>query len=151
MDASLKVYIKDERAGIESQSIAVRQETNDPIKAVNNATPKTAEAIKNIKSSKGMAIASMIGSRAFSYTTSNVGKFTGNSRAQDTTNNALQVVSLGAITYANPYIAAATIAIQLATTASNNSWDMKNDQYRVSMERAKAGYGTNGKVVGRRH
>ena len=50
-------------------------------------SPPSSEAANNIRKTKAIGVSAMIGSRSLSYVSSNVGKWTGNSRNQTKINN----------------------------------------------------------------
>ena len=149
--AEIKVTITDETGNTTSTN--VESKAANPSSTDNNkkADVKTKEAADSKNNSQALAIASMVGSRALSYTTSNVGKWTGNSQNQTMVNNGMQIYSLAAMAYVNPYVALATVAINLGTTAIDNAFDNYNQEARRKASLAKAGYNDIGEVVGRRH
>lgn len=97
------------------------------------------EAKQNGKSSQGLAVASMIASQTFNYMTSNVGKWTGSTRTQTQVNNAMQLVSLGAMVYVNPMIAVANIGANLAQTAMDTAYEQRWDRYAKEQAQKRAG------------
>lgn len=142
--AELKVIIQDETS---SEQVQI----NKPNSNSSNATSiKTADSAANRSASKGLAVASMIGSRAFSYISSNVGKWTGDSRKQTTVNNLMQVGSMAALAYVSPVIAVATVALNATTTAIDTSIEQKWDKKQSQQNQARAGYNSKNELVGRR-
>lgn len=146
--AQIDVVVKDE-TGHESTT-AIGNNANTPQKAANNVDPKNQSAKNNKANSKALAAASMIGSQAFRYVTSNIGKWTGNSRNQTAVNNAMQVVSLGAMTYVNVYAALAVAAIQVGTTVADNYYEQKWQERKANARRLRAGYNIDGSISGGR-
>lgn len=114
---------------IESSSTKVSSNIVDK-----NGKIKSKEVKESGKSSQALAVASMVASQSFNFMTSNVGKWTGSTKAQTTVNNAMQLVGLGAMAYINPYIALATAAINIGTTAIDTAyeqkWDTRNSEYQ---------------------
>lgn len=150
--AEVKVTITDERGNTSSVSTPTKQPTSKtPTQASKEASPQTPEAKESQIAQKGLAVASMVGSRAFNYTTSNIGKWSGNSRNQNTVNNIMSVVSIGAMAYVNVFLAAATVAVNVGTTALNNAYEQKWDRIKSNRRLEKAGYNDSKELVGRRH
>lgn len=118
---------------------------------INMASPKTNEAVQNNKKSRSLAIASMVASRAFSYATSNVGKWTGSQRTQQRVNNTMELAQISAMAYVSPAMAIATVGMNLATTAFDTAWEQKWDKLKSEQMLARAGYSSSGEIVGRRH
>lgn len=119
--------------------------------SVNKASPKTNEAVQNNKKSRSLAIASMVASRSFSYATSNVGKWTGSQRTQQSVNNTMELAQIGAMAFVSPAMAIATVGMNLATTAFDTAWEQKWDKLKSEQMLARAGYSSSGEIVGRRH
>lgn len=140
--AELKVIIQDETS---TEQVTI----NKPATA-NKSQVQSPEVVASKASSKGLAIASMIGSRAFSYVTSNVGKWTGDSRKQTAVNNLMQVGSMAALAYVSPVIAIATVALNATTTAIDTSIEQKWDKKQSQQNQARAGYNSKNELVGRR-
>ena len=125
--SQIKVLITDETGKTESVN------TNTTL--VNNKTGKIKDESvqQNDSYSKNLAVASMVASQVFNYTTSNVGKWMGSTRTQTTINNTMQLVGIGAMAYVNPYVTIATIGISIGTTALDTAyeqiWDAKQKNY----------------------
>jgi phage gp29-like protein len=143
--AELKVIITDETSK-EQVNLNKPNSSN-----TQSTTIKTPETNQNKSSSKGLAVAAMVGQSALNYTTSNIGKWTGNSRHQTTVNNVKQVAGIAAMAYINPYLAIASCAIQAGTTAIDTYQEQKWDKRQSSQSLARAGYNSKGELVGRRH
>ena len=143
--AELKVIITDETS---KEQVSI----NKPGTSNSTATTiKTPETLRNKAASKGLAVAAMIGSQTFNYTTSNIGKWTGNSRHQTTVNNIKAGVSIGAMMYVSPLMAAAYVGVNMATTAIDTYQEQKWEKRQTSQSLARAGYNSKGELVGRRH
>ena len=119
--------------------------------AQNRVSPSTPAGAESKAKAKGTAVAAMIAQKSFSYVTSNVGKWTGNSARQRQVDNVMQAASLGVLAYINPYIAVASIALNVATTAIDEAYDRKWSQKVAAQAQARAGYSSTNEVVGRRH
>ena len=92
----------------------------------------------------------MVASRSFSYATSNVGKWTGNSRNQDTVNMIQQGVGIGAAAYINPWLAVAMVAIQIGTTAIDAAFTNNQETIKSNVRKLRAGYTENNQIIGGR-
>ena len=134
--AQIKVVIKDERGSNSEISVASGNAVNTNQTA---GSVKDAKVKENKNASKALAGASMIGSQALNYTTSNVGKWTGDSRKQKQINNMNQMVALGMMAYANPYVAIAVTAINIGTTAMDEAYERKWDARKSNLAKSRAG------------
>lgn len=112
--------------------------------------PKNSSAKENKKSGQGLAVASMLASRSLNYVTSNVGKWTGNSRNQEIVNTAKQAIGIGAAAYINPYLAIAMVGIQIGTTAADAAYTNYAEGLKANIRQLRAGYGENNKIIGGR-
>lgn len=136
--SQVKVLITDDRGNGESVSSVSAQPVNTTINKKNGSV--NSKEVKDKKEkSKAMAVATMIGSQAFSYMTSNVGKWTGSTKSQTQINNALELVSIGAMAYASMPIALAYIGINLAKTAIDTGYEQRWDTYSKEEARKRAG------------
>ena len=133
---------KDNNAG-SSESLTAQTQ-------MRKQNPPSSEAATNIKQAKAMAIASMVASRSLGYISSNVGKWSGNSRRQTEVNNAQQIIGLGAMAVASWQIALISAAINIGTTAIDTYQEQKWDNKRSNQDLARAGYSSKGELVGRR-
>lgn len=136
--SQVKVLITDDRGNGESVSSVSTQPVNTTINKKNGSV-NSKEVKQNKALSKGIAVATMIGSQAFSYMTSNVGKWTGSTKSQTQINNALELVSIGAMAYASMPIALAYIGINLAKTAIDTGYEQRWDAYSKEEARKRAG------------
>ena len=128
----IEVIVKDER-------------TQETVQGGGGSNVKTPDSLPNqqAKSNKstGMAltIGTMIAMRAVSYATSNVGKWTGNSRNQRIVNDATKAVGYAAAFAANVYVGIATVALDVGSTAMNYLFDNYWQQQASEQARAKFG------------
>lgn len=125
--AQIKVAISDNRGSVESV------QTNETDVAA------TLEQKEAKKSSKSLAVASMVGSQALNYTTSNIGKWTGSQRTQTAINNVMQLGTLGMMAYINPVLAITTAVSNIAITALNTSYEQRWDARQKEYNRIKVG------------
>lgn len=134
--AQIKVLITDTTGANEQVSVS-----SSGANGVNNtiASNNDSNVADNKKSSKMLAAATMIGSQALNYTTSNIGKWTGDSRNQTKVNNIGQIITLGAMAYASPYLALAVAAINIGTTTADEMYERKWETKRSELARARAG------------
>ncbi|MCM1130087.1 MAG: hypothetical protein NC310_00290 [Roseburia sp.] len=130
--------------GLTSESLTVQE-------ARERVSPSTPLGAEGKAKAKGIAVASMIAHRSFSYVTSNVGKWTGSNQNQQKVNNVRQLASLGILTYINPYVGIASIALSMATTSLDEAYDRRWSQKTAANAQARAGYSSTNEVVGRRH
>lgn len=148
-DKKILIKIIDETgASTEANS---SQENLTTQTAQEHLAPSSSGGKENRRTSKGIALAGMAASRSFSYVTSNIGKWTGNSQNQQKVNNAMQLASLGITALINPYVAAVCTALSLATVANDEAYDRKWEKKNADQARARAGYSSLGELVGRRH
>lgn len=136
--SQVKVLITDNRGTTDSVSSSSATPVNTTINEKNGSINST-DVKKNQLLTKGLAIATMIGTQAFSYMTSNVGKWTGSTRSQQNINNALELVSIGAMAYASPYVAIAYAGINIAKTAIDTGYEQRWDAYSKEEARKRAG------------
>ena len=136
--SQIRVTITDERSGQESVSGgATTTTTNGAV--TSNKVIKDTKVKENANNSQALAIASMVASQSFSYMTSNVGKWTGSTQKQTAVNNAMQLVSIGAMAYINPALAVVNVGLNLATTAIDTAYEQKWDRYSKDYARKRAG------------
>lgn len=147
--SDVKVTVTDER-GQTTSVTTTNKAPNTAQQAGAKADPKNNSAKENKKSSQGLAVASMVASRSFSYATSNVGKWTGNSRNQDTMNMIQQGVGIGAAAYINPYLAIAMVGIQIGTTAADAAWTNQQEAIKSNVRKLRAGYTSDDQIIGGR-
>lgn len=129
--------------------VIIQDETSQQeVQGGGGANTGTADSLPNQqaqanKSSSAMtSVATMIAMRSISYTTSNVGKWTGNSRNQIMVNNAEKAVGYAAAFAANVYVGIATVALDVGTTAASYIYDNAWNTY--SSRQAQAKYGGKG-------
>jgi len=136
--AKIEVVIKDQTG---QQSVSVPSTPKAQGTTPQDVDKKTKQSKDNQKSAALSAVAVMGLSRTASYVTSNVGKWTANSRNQTTVNNVGKLVGYGAMAMANPYLALAAVALDIGTTAV----DYSIDKHWQDKEQARAEARTGGK------
>lgn len=147
--SEIKVTITDN--GTQSTtSKTIQQRANTTKEATEKLDPKNEASTQTKKDSQVMVIAGMVASRSFNYITSNVGKWTGNSRNQETVNNFRQVASLGASAVVSPWLTLAMAGMQLGTTAMDTSYQLKLDEVNARGRRLRAGYSDDNTILGGR-
>lgn len=147
--SEIKVTITDN--GTQSTtSKTIQQRANTTKEATEKLDPKNEASTQTKKDSQVMVVAGMVASRSFNYITSNVGKWTGNSRNQETVNNIRQVASLGASAVVSPWLTLAMAGMQLGTTAMDTSYQLKLDEINARGRRLRAGYSDDNTILGGR-
>ena len=147
--SEIKVTITDN--GTQSTtSKTIQQRANTTKEATEKLDPKNEASTQTKKDSQVMVVAGMVASRSFNYITSNVGKWTGNSRNQETVNNIRQVASLGASAVVSPWLTLAMAGMQLGTTAMDTSYQLKIDEINARGRRLRAGYSDDNTILGGR-
>jgi hypothetical protein len=136
--SQIKVTITDETGGSASVSSSSSKPSNTTINTKNGSI-NSKEVKESQAFSKGLAVASMVASQTFNYMTSNVGKWTGSTQKQTQVNNAMQLVSIGAMAYVSPAIAIANVGMNLATTAIDTAYEQRWDSYSKEQARKRAG------------
>ena len=135
--SQIKVLITDETGGSSSVSSSSAKPVSSTVNA--NGKIKSKEVKQSDDNSKDLAVATMIAQQTFNYMTSNVGKWTGSTRIQTGVNNALQLISIGAMFKISPAVAVANIGVNLATTAMNTTYEQRWDAYSKEYARKRAG------------
>ena len=136
--SQIKVLITDNTGGSEK----VESPSSTPVSTTinkKNGSVNSKDVKENKDKSKSLAVASMVGSQAFSYMTSNVGKWTGSTRTQTTVNNGMELVSIGAMAYASLPMAIACVGVNIAKTAIDTNYEQKWDAYSKEYARKRAG------------
>lgn len=145
--ADIKVIVKDE-TGQQTTTLGNTPTTSQEASA--KLDPKNASSKQTKKTNKTLAVASMIGHRALSYTTSNVGKWTGNHNNQAYVNAAQEAVGIGIAAYVNPYLAIAVVAMKLGTTAIDSAYVNEQERLKSNNRLLRGGYTNSGEVLGGR-
>lgn len=139
--AKIEVVIKDQTG---QQTVNVPSTPKAQGTTPQDMNKKTKQSKDNQKSAALSAVAVMGLSRTASYVTSNVGKWTANTRNQNIVNNVNKVFGYGAMAMANPYIAIAAVALDIGTTAVdysiNKHWQDKEAARAEARTGGKGGY-----------
>lgn len=108
--------------------------------AINNPNkPINQNAKSNKQSSVVSTAAHMILMRSISYATSNVGKWTGSSRAQNAVNMVQKGIGYGLAFSANPVLGAVTVTMDGLTTALDFAFEDKWNKIKAEQAQAKSG------------
>lgn len=112
--------------------------------ASNSNKPLNPQSKSNQAATTMNVIATMTAKRTISYVTSNVGKWTGNSRNQNIVNNVSRAVSYGMAMAVNPYLGMAVVALDGLTYAFDymyeNKWNQIREQQALIRTGGKGGY-----------
>lgn len=118
--------------------------TPEEPKAPGNTNP---EDPTEPKDSKGggvktalIVVAASTVKKSIGYATSNVGKWTGSSQAQQAVDSATKMVGYGAAIAANPALGLATVAFDLATKALDYAFERKWQDRETEELRRRSGY-----------
>ena len=137
--SQVKVLITDDRGTSDS---VISGSSAQPVSTTinqKNGSINSKEVKESKLMSKGIAVATMVGSQAFSYMTSNVGKWTGSTRTQTVVNNMMELVSIGAMAVASWPMAIACVGVNIAKTAIDTNYEQKWDAYSKEYARKRAG------------
>ena len=113
----IKVIIEDETGTEQVQGGGGSNVVKQPDSMPNQA------ARDNKNNSMLVAAGAMIAMRSISYATSNVGKWTGNSRNQQIVNDVEKGLGYAMAFAANVYVGLATVAFDVGSTAINSAYD----------------------------
>ena len=133
MAEAVKVEITDD-TGKATISAAAPSSTSNGNNASLNQNSK-----ENNKKSNAAVVAKMVAMRSVSYATSNIGKWTGNSRNQNMMNTAKQTIGYGMALASNPWLGMAVIAMDGITNMIDYAWEMNKDKNRVNQVNARTG------------
>lgn len=145
--SDINVIVKDE---LNQSKVAIKSPPTTAQKAAEKADPKTESAAQTKKDNQGIAIAAMIATRSFNYITTNVSRWTGNSRNQAIVNNASQLVSLAASAMINPALGLTMMGMQASTAAIDTAYTLKMEELNAKGRRLRAGYSQDDKMIGGR-
>ena len=133
MAEPITVIVKDETGtsqSVQAGNVANSGSSNKPLnpQAKNNSSKSTAGVI-----------GTMVAMRSINYITSNVGKWTGNSRNQQAVNNVKQLIGYGIAFAVNPVLGAVSVALDGVTHALDYAYERKWEQIRVEQAQARTG------------
>lgn len=131
MAEPIKVLLTDETGTATITTGNVAQ--NNPNQPINDS------AKANKKSSMAQTAAHLVVLRAVNYTTSNVGKWTGNTRAQNLINGAKQALGYGIAFAVNPILGAVTVGLDGVTTVLDYAYENKWQNIKSAQAQARAG------------
>ena len=133
MAEAVKVEITDDtgKTTISAQPVA---------KAKTKVDTATNEGAKeNAKRSNASVVAKMVAARSVSYATSNVGKWTGNTRNQNNVNALKTGVTYGVSIATNPMLGLTTMALDFTTTMFDYAYENQMDRYRTQAYNTRIG------------
>lgn len=136
--SQIKVTITDNTGNAENVTSSGIEGTQNTAVS-NKGKIKSSDVGKADKSSKSLAIASMVASQTFNYATSNIGKWTGSTQKQTAVNNVTQLANIGSMAFISPMMAVANVGMNLATTAMDTAYEQKWDRISKENARARAG------------
>ena len=149
--AKIEIYVKDEKGTASAtSSLQTTLEPTTPQQASQKIDVQNDISNQNKQDTQGVVIASMLASRTLSYATSNVGKWTGNSRNQDRVNKLQQAAGIGVTAMVSPVLAVATVGVQVGTTAFEAYATNRLEEQRADARRLRAGYSSDDRVLGGR-
>ncbi len=151
--SEVRVIIKDELGQSEQIQKQVSSSTLAPKSQQGNSADvaiNTAQAKSNQANVKNVAVAAMLAKQTISYATSNVGKWTGDSHQQQVVNNMTDIASLAALAVVNPYVAIATTAFKIGTTAIDQAFEDKYNRIASQRALARQGFNSVGEAIGYR-
>lgn len=131
MAEPIKITVKDDTGTttIDTGNVA-KQDASKPI----NPSAKD-----NKKASVLSTASHMVLMRSVNYSTSNIGKWSGNTRVQNQINTAKQFVGYGIAFAINPVLGALTVAMDGVTNAIDYAYENKWNDIRASQAQARAG------------
>lgn len=148
--SEVRVIIQDNLGSNETITKNAPSVATSTTEATTTTTANSMQSNVNQKSSKNLAIATMLAKQSFSYVTSNVGKWTGNSHNQAIVDNVSDIVSMGVLAYINPALAAATLALRFTTTAIDQAWEDRVNSLNTQRTLARQGFNSVGEAIGYR-
>ena len=131
MAEPIKVLLTDETGTATITTGNVAQ--NNPNQPINDS------AKANKKSSMAQTATHLVVLRAVNYTTSNVGKWTGNTRTQNIINGTKQALGYGIAFAVNPILGAVTVGLDGVTTVLDYAYENKRNNIKAEQAQARAG------------
>lgn len=116
---------------------------SDNLGSSGNQTPNQESTDKSQNSSlqktAGQMVALSVAKRSASYITSNIGKWSGNSRNQTIVNNVSRLAGYGMAFAANPYLGAVVVAMDGITSALDYAYENRWNQIREQQAQIRIG------------
>ena len=134
MAEAIKIQITDD-TGVQTIS------ANGGVASSSNGEnkPLNPQAKANNKKSNASVVAKMMAMRSVSYATSNIGKWTGNSRNQETVNNMKTAVGYGVAFATNPFLGLAVVSMDAITTIVDYSYERKWEKIQANQKQLRTG------------
>ena len=149
--SEVRVIIQDTLGGSEQITKTTNSGVKTSAKQIQEATAPNKESSKiSVASAKTVLGAAVVGKQVLNYTTSNVGKWTGNSHNQQVVNDAKEMVGYGLLFAVNPTAALASFGFRVATTAIDNAWEQRENEVASQRKLARAGFSSSGEALGYR-
>ena len=151
--SEVRVIIQDTLGGQEqvTKQVNTTKGVKTSANAIKEATSVSGEASAiNTKNAKAILGAAVVGKQVLNYTTSNVGKWTGNQHNQQVVNDAKEMAGYGMLFAVNPLAAITSLSFRVATTAIDNAWEQKWDNLASQRKLARAGFSSSGEAIGYR-
>ena len=108
-----------------------------------NQTPNQESTDKSqntsLQKTAGQMMALSVAKRSVSYITSNIGKWSGNSRNQTMVNNVSKLAGYGMAFAANPYLGAVVVAMDGITTTLDYAYENKWNQIQTQQAQIRTG------------
>lgn len=133
MAEPIKIKITDETGTATINANSVSSNSNNQNKAVNQS------AKANQKASVVTTAAHIAVMRSVNYTTSNIGKWTGNQHNQAIVNNMKSVIGYGMAFAVNPILGAVSVAFDGLTYMADYAYEQKWDRIKSQQAQARAG------------
>jgi len=150
MPVNIYVNFQGDAGNVATNNTTNNLENNPITNQGGNYTPNlinnNPQAKQSALKTASITMATMMAQQTISYALSNVGQWTGNQQNQLMVNNIQQAAGIGMMAVVNPWLTAATVGINLATTAIDEAFRKSQESVVLSQARARAGY-TSGDVA----
>ena len=126
-------------------TVIVKDQTGTTTTQVGNTsnqspnTPLNQQAKTNKQKSNAAVVSKMIALRSINYTTSNIGKWTGNKNNQAVVNTIKQGIGYATAFAINPLLGAIAVGLDAATYAIDYAYERKWENIRVQQAQARIG------------
>lgn len=125
--------------GVEESS--VMNDNNNGAAIVGNTNTINNVQAKNSKNKAAvLAMGKMMALQSINYGLSNVGQWSGNEQNQVAINNVQDLVGIGIMASASPWLAVGTVGFKLATTAIDENIRKRKESVGLAQAQARAGY-----------
>lgn len=135
VSSTYKIYFYNETS---EQSTPTAPQPEAEIQQTDPTTPKGGKA-KQAKKLAGAAILGNTARQAYSYATSNIGKFTGSTALQSKVDTASQVIGYGLQIAANPIAGSVSLVTNLVIKLVDEMYNRKWERIELNQKRARVG------------